>query len=75
MEAEVDRHTEVVLVLDPLRQVVAKVARPEGVGLHLHIHQSEDQATEVLLVTDPGLSPALVGDRGHVLDHELERGS
>ena len=74
MEAEVARLT-VVLVLGHLRQVVAKVARHEGVGLHLHIHRSVDQATEALLVTGPGLSPALVGDRDHVLYHELARGS
>ena len=75
MEAEVARLTEAVLVLDPQGQVVAKVARPEGVGLHLHIHQSVGQATEALLVTDPDPSPALVEVRGLALDRELAKGS
>ena len=73
MEAEVGLPTGGVLVQNPLRQVEAKVARREGTGLHLHIHQSEGQATEALLVTDPGLSRALEEDQGQDLDHRLPR--
>lgn len=76
MEAGVVHQTEVVLVPDhPRQQVVVRAGPQEEVGLRLPIHPFADQVTEVLRVTDPGLSLALAEDQGHVQDHEMAEGS
>ena len=72
VEVEVAHHTVVVLVPDPQEQVVAKEDHQKEVG-HRPPHLTVDQATEVLLVTGPGLSLAPEEDQGHVQAHKMLR--